>query len=157
MSGLWISLFSNPRNLRNGFVWRFACQGFRLRPLLSMAGAAFLAVISGCASLDTSATARLVAPLRDGIIAGELGEGLPERARKQAVQAEYKALESGLTGAPVEWRSGDIQGTVTPQQPYSVGSNNCRRYTHTISQDGSTRSATGTACRREDSSWRPLS
>jgi surface antigen len=122
-----------------------------------MTGAASLAVLTGCASLDNSAAARVAAPLRDGIIAGELGQDLPERARNRAVETEYKALEGGLTGAPVEWRSGDIQGTVTPQQPYSVGSINCRRYTHTITQDGRARSATGTACRREDGSWRPLS
>ena len=112
--------------------------------------------LAGCATTGSGDTARLAAPLRDGILAGDLGTNLPDKARKRAADAEYKALEGGQTGAPVTWKVADIQGTVVPQQPYSVGSTNCRRYTHTITQDGAARSATGTACRR-DGVWKPLS
>jgi surface antigen len=113
-------------------------------------------LLAGCASLDSSDTMKLAAPLREGILAGDLGTELPDKVKKRAADAEYKALEGGQTGAPVNWKVAEVQGTVVPQQPYSVGSTNCRRYTHTITQDGIARSATGTACRR-DGLWRPLS
>lgn len=132
-------------------------KGCGLRPLMIIACVAMFATTSGCATPDTGSASRLAAPLREGIIAGDLGAELPERAKKRAAEAEYKALEGGLAGAPISWKVGDVQGTVVPQQPYSVGSINCRRYTHTITEDGKARSATGTACRREDGAWRPLS
>jgi surface antigen len=104
-------------------------------------------VLSGCSTLESSDTVRL--------LAGDLGAELPDKAKKRAADAEYRALEAGQTGAPVTWKLAEVQGSVVPQQPYSVGSTNCRRYTHTITQDGMARSATGTACRR-DGVWRPL-
>jgi surface antigen len=114
--------------------------------------------VSGCTTFDTSGTARISAPLREGVLAGDIGQGLTDRARRKAAEAEYKALEGGKAGVPVAWRLNEtVQGSVVPEQPYSVGAANCRRYTHTISQDGKVRSATGTACRREDGVWRPLS
>ena len=118
--------------------------------------AAFLA-LGGCVTLDTSGTTKLASPLREGVLAGELGTGLSERARRKAAEAEYKALEGGQAGVPVAWKLNDlVQGSVVPEQPYSVGSANCRRYTHTVSQDGVVRTGTGIACRREDGVWRPL-
>ncbi len=125
-----------------------------LRKLIFMAVASLS--LSSCATLDSSETMKLAAPLRDGILAGDLGAELPDKVKKRAADAEYKALEGGQTGAPVTWKIAEVQGTVVPQQPYSVGSTNCRRYTHTITKDGIARSATGTACRR-DGVWRPLS
>jgi surface antigen len=124
-----------------------------LRAFFGMAVAAL--VLSGCSTLESSDTVRLAAPLREGILAGDLGAELPDKAKKRAADAEYRALEAGQTGAPVTWKLAEVQGSVVPQQPYSVGSTNCRRYTHTITQDGMARSATGTACRR-DGVWRPL-
>jgi surface antigen len=128
----------------------------RFRLLIPLCSA--ILAVSGCTTLDTSGTTRISAPLRDGVLAGDIGTGLSERARKKAAEAEYKALEGGRAGVPVAWRLNEtLQGSVVPEQPYSVGAANCRRYTHSISQDGEVRSATGTACRREDGVWRPLS
>ena len=113
--------------------------------------------LSGCDSFGASASANLSLALRGGILSGDLGAGLPENARRSAADAEYRALEGGQTNAPVAWKISDtLQGSVVPQQPYAVGSANCRRYTHTITQAGAIRTATGTACRREDGVWRPL-
>lgn len=114
-------------------------------------------LVSGCSTFEANSGGTTVLSLRDGILAGELGAGLPEKASKRAAEAEYRALESGLTGAPLAWKVSDaIQGSVVPQQPYAIGAANCRRYTHTVSIDGQIRTATGTACRREDGVWRPL-
>jgi len=133
--------------------WRLRGE-FHLRAFLCIAVAAL--VLSGCSATGNGDTARLAAPLREGILAGDLGAELTDKAKKRAADAEYRALEAGQTGAPVTWKLAEVQGSVVPQQPYSVGSTNCRRYTHTITSDGMARSATGTACRREGV-WRPLS
>ena len=45
---------------------------------------------------------------------------------------------------------------VVAAQPYRVGSQDCRQYTHTVVQDGQTKTARGTACRNADGSWTPL-
>ena len=117
------------------------------------------AILAGCASVASGAVNNLVEPLRSqGILAGQLGQGLPQDAVARAAEAEYRALEAGQTGAPTAWRSSDrIFGSVVPQQPYSVGPSNCRRYSHTISVNGESRQASGTACRQGNGSWRPLS
>lgn len=120
---------------------------------------AALIVLAGCSASRGGPELRLAVPLKDaGVLSGKLGAGLPEQALARAAEAEYRALEGGQTGAPVAWKHSDaVFGSVVPQQPYSVGSINCRRYSHTISVSGETRAASGTACRQENGSWRPLS
>ena len=114
-------------------------------------------LLTGCATLASGAVTNLSAPLRQGVLSGKLGEGLPQDALAMASDAEYRALERGQTGMPIAWKSSErIFGSVVPQQPYSVGPTNCRRYLHTISVSGETRAATGTACRQETGAWRPL-
>lgn len=93
-----------------------------------------------------------------------LGNGLVGNAslepadRKQALQAEYQTLEYSPAGKVVEWKngSGSRAGEVVAAQPYQVGSQNCRQYTHTIRIEGTPQSARGTACRNEDGSWTRL-
>lgn len=93
-----------------------------------------------------------------------LGNGLVGNAalepadRKQALQAEYQTLEYSPAGKVVEWKnsSSNRSGEVVAAQPYQVGSQNCRQYTHTIRIDGTPQSARGTACRNEDGSWTRL-
>ena len=56
------------------------------------------------------------------------------------------------------WKaSADVFGSVVPQQPFTVGATNCRRYAHTVSVSGRVTSAAATACRGEDGVWAPLS
>lgn len=112
----------------------------------------------GCTSTNASIPPGMVESLDAGVLSGDLGDPLDTKARKLAAEAEYKALEGGQTGLPVPWKLTDnIYGNVVPQQPYSVGSANCRRYVHTINSKGEIRSATGTACRDDDGVWQPLS
>jgi surface antigen len=93
-----------------------------------------------------------------------LGNGLVGNAsldpddRKRALQAEYQALEYSPAGKVVEWKNtgSSRSGEVVAAQPYQVGSQNCRQYTHTIRIDGTPQSSRGTACRNEDGSWTPL-
>jgi surface antigen len=103
-------------------------------------------------------------PAKTGVLAA-LGNGLignnpslDASDRKRALQAEYQALEYSPAGKTVEWKnsSGSRTGEVVAAQPYQVGSQNCRQYTHTVRIDGTPQSARGTACRNEDGSWTPL-
>lgn len=101
--------------------------------------------------------ATVVGALAGGVIGGNIGRNLDARSREVALQAEYNALENGRSGQPVAWQgTGSTYGQVVPQQPYQVGSQDCRRYTHTIYIEGQPSQASGTACRNPDGTWRPL-
>ena len=115
------------------------------------------ALVVGCTTLGAGQSSVLASSLQSGILAGEVGAGLNAPARALAATAEYEALESGRAGVPVSWKQSDrVYGNVVPQQPFSVGATNCRRYVHTVTVGGADRSAAGTACRSEDGVWEPL-
>jgi hypothetical protein len=69
-----------------------------------------------------------------------------------------RALEHTQSGQPVTWKSdrSGLYGTVVAAQPYRVGSQDCRQYSHTVFASGQSRNARGTACRNADGSWTPL-
>lgn len=101
--------------------------------------------------------ATIVGALAGGVIGGSIGRGLDTQSKDAALAAEYNALERGSAGQPVAWQgTSGTYGQVVPQQPYQVGSQNCRRYTHTIYIDGTPQEASGTACRNPDGTWQPL-
>jgi surface antigen len=100
----------------------------------------------------------IISAMGGGLIGGSIGSGLRESDRRTALQAEYRALEHTPAGKPVEWQgaSSNLSGSVTAAQPYRVGSQDCRQYTHTVSSGGQSHTARGTACRNPDGSWTPL-
>ncbi|GAB1581409.1 hypothetical protein PPNSA23_13520 [Phyllobacterium phragmitis] len=97
-------------------------------------------------------------------VLGALGNGLlgasanrlDPASRKKALEAEYRALEYAPVGQVTNWKSGSGSGDVVAAQPYQVGSQNCRQYTHTFTIDGAPQTMRGTACRNPDGSWTPL-
>ncbi|KAA6206429.1 MAG: hypothetical protein DU429_03640 [Candidatus Tokpelaia sp.] len=85
--------------------------------------------------------------------------GLLSTAEKdQAAAAEYQALEYKKAGEAVPWGKAGARasGIVTPGQPYRVGTQNCRQYSHNWVINGVPHVARGSACRNEDGSWTPL-
>lgn len=126
--------------------------------------AVLLIGLSGCAStskmsdsLTLATVSTLAKPLSAGILGGDLGESLDRTSMNRAIQAEYIALEKGQSGSPVSWKGlAEISGKVIPQQPYQVGSTDCRRYEHILQDGGTEKRATGTACRNDKGSWVPL-
>lgn len=132
---------------------------------------AALSVLAGCSStalsrpeggglMTPSAEAAREAILRNmagGLIGGSIGSSLSERERRTALEAEYRALEYTPSGQAVAW-TGDAghAGEVVAAQPYRVGSQDCRQYTHKVTIGGQTSQARGTACRNADGSWTPL-
>lgn len=114
----------------------------------------------GGVSATAPATAdSIITAMNGGLIGGSLGTNIPNRDRRRALEAEYRALEYTPVGTPVAWRSEDgrITGRVVAAQPYRVGSQDCRQYSHTISAGTEERDARGTACRNPNGSWTLLS
>ena len=128
-----------------------------------------MAALTGCLSSDLrsnggqaagpAAPSAILRALDGGLVgrSGLSGLAQPEMAR--ALEAEYRALEYGSAGAPVPWQgaSGAVGGEVVPGQPYRVGSQDCRPYSHSIRDGSGSRMMRGTACRNADGSWTPLS
>lgn len=117
-------------------------------------GAATGAVVGGAlgnGSLGAVAAGAVVG----GFLGNALGSELDAADQRRAVDAQYRALEYGRTGAPVEWRGGRGRyGDVVAGSPYRVNDYNCRDYTHTIYIDGRPEVARGTACKQPDGTWR---
>lgn len=116
---------------------------------------------TGLASLGGGSTEQkpetsLLTSLGNGLL-GSAANQLNAADRKKALEAEYRALEYSPAGKAVSWSgSGSNSGDVTAAQPYQVGSQNCRQYSHSFNIGGSQQTSRGTACRNPDGSWTPL-
>lgn len=90
-----------------------------------------------------------------GLIGGKLGGALDRADRTAAFEAEYKALEYSRGGELVAWTgiSGAASGKVVAAQPYRVGSQDCRQYSHELTLSAAVTNARGTACRNGDGTW----
>lgn len=117
-------------------------------------------------------------PASEKVIIMAMGQGLlgssidflSKDERRHALEAEYKALEYAKAGEAVSWGAGSAHregtqagtgdkrasGSVVAGQPYQVGSQNCRQYSHSFIIGGVPRTARGSACRNPDGSWVPL-
>lgn len=134
-----------------------------------------LLAVSGCATTGlggggqgaTSASvpapggkpaATTISAVGGGLVSGSIGQGLTDREKRSGLEAEYKALEYTASGQKVTWKSdrSNHYGEVVAAQPYRVGSQDCRQYTHTVYTGGAGQTARGTACRNPDGSWTPL-
>lgn len=90
-----------------------------------------------------------------GLVGGVFGADLNAEDRQLAVNAEYKALEYGKVGVNSQWAgsNGSTSGKVVAAQPYRVGSQDCRQYSHEILVGGVSKRSRATACRNNDGSW----
>ena len=94
-----------------------------------------------------------------GLLGNRIGAAMDDEDKKRAYEAQAQALESGQSGAPVNWRNPDSgrYGTVVPGPAYQQAGNTCRQYTHTIYIEGKPQTARGAACRNPDGTWTPVS
>lgn len=121
-----------------------------------------LTMLSGCLTNGGGPgggpTLPVVRGMQGGLVGATIGKKLDTADRRSALEAEYRALEYTQGGQTVAWKGADAgtSGQVVPGQPYRVGSQDCRQYTHTILAGGGSESARGTACRNADGSWTPL-
>lgn len=116
------------------------------------------AAAASAASTEPATSAAIIGAMAGGLIGGKVGQGLSEREKRIALEAEYRALEYTPSGQSVPWKADATgnSGEVTAAQPYRVGSQDCRQYSQTVTIGGQQRSARGTACRNPNGSWTPL-
>jgi surface antigen len=131
------------------------------RASLALLGCALF--LGGCASTGKVGTAQAangsssyIAALGGGIVGKETGLSISKADRQRALEAEYRALEAAPGGQPVTWEGSGVAGSVVATAPFQVGSQNCRQYSHTITQKGQENAARGVACRNTDGTWTPL-
>jgi surface antigen len=111
---------------------------------------------------DTATATGSVAPngkiVIGGIAAKEIGRRMGEQERRIAAETEFRALEYGRSGAPVDWKNPATRhrGSIVPGRPYQAGNQYCRAYTHTIYTGTSPDMAKATACRSPDGTWRSV-
>lgn len=120
---------------------------------------AFGEVSGGARDSDNKlAGSALVNALNGGIIPADVSAQMNPATRDAALQAEYQALEYTPPGQKVTWGEpgAPLAGEVVASQPYRVGSQDCRQYTHTFFAGGAPEESRGTACRNPDGSWTPL-
>jgi surface antigen len=91
-----------------------------------------------------------------GIIGSEVGKSLDRADRAYMQRTTQESLETGRTGSTSSRRNPDSGhgGTVTPQRTYETAQGPCREYQQTVTIDGRTERAYGTACRQADGSWK---
>jgi surface antigen len=126
-------------------------------------------VASGCATSSrsgmgsplafastTSSRDIYTASLNGGLVSLAKGISVSGSDKQLALQAEYKALEAAPGGQAVTWQGSDVRGEVIAAPPYQVGSQNCRQYTHSITEGGTSVVERGAACRNPNGTWTPL-
>ncbi|MBZ0164439.1 MAG: hypothetical protein K8H74_17230 [Notoacmeibacter sp.] len=128
----------------------------------SGAGAQSGANSIGPLALGETGTSRgaeaLTASLRGGLLSDIPEVALSGDDTRLALGAEYRALEYKKAGETVTWEGtdGKERGEVSSGQPYRVGTQDCRQYSHTVFVNGQPYTARGAACRNEDGSWARL-
>lgn len=118
-------------------------------------------LVAGCVFKQSStkmATENVIYRSMGNGLIGDLIKEIPAGERNRALQAEYKALEYTDSGNAINWSTSDdiASGIVTPGQPYRVGSQDCRQYSHSFIIRGIPQTNRGSACRNPNGSWSPL-
>ncbi len=109
-------------------------------------------------SENSKADPTLVALSSGGLLRNSVGQKLTLNERKQAVSAEFEALEYSPAGETVNWGNPFFgnSGVVVASKTYDVGSSNCRQYVHTLQIKGKSETVKATACKEQDGTWVPL-
>ncbi len=97
--------------------------------------------------------------LLGALIGSEIGKRLDERDRLLMSQSTQKTLESSPSGEVTNWRNPDTghSGTVVAEPvAEKTGGEICREFTQTITIEGKTETAKGTACRQPDGTWKVI-
>ena len=125
--------------------------------LLGGAGGGLLGASLGKdASGDRGYVYTAVGTLLGAMIGNSIGSSLDEMDQQYAGYAATDALEYNRSGTPASWRNPDSgnHGYTVPTRTYRQGGRDCRDYETTIYVDGRPETATGSACRQPDGTWR---
>lgn len=97
-----------------------------------------------------------VGTLLGAYVGSEVGKSLDRADRIHAARTARETLEHEPTGSTGTWVNPDTghSGTITPRRTFqSRRGETCRDYETTVTIDGRTESAYGTACRGSDGRW----
>lgn len=95
--------------------------------------------------------------LLGALLGSEAGKSLDRADQAYLGRANQQAFETARSGTAVSWRNPDSgnYGTVVPQQAYQTTSGQyCREFQQTVTVQGASQQAYGTACRQPDGSWK---
>lgn len=94
--------------------------------------------------------------LLGGYLGKSIGASLDRADMVYYNRTSQETLETVKTGTEATWSNPDSgnYGTITPTKTYSAANGQyCREYQQTITVDGRTERAYGTACRQNDGTW----
>ena len=130
--------------------------GFGKKTQIGAAGGAatggLLAAAVGASPLGLAAGVIL-----GGIAGGAVGNMLDNEDKEAALKAHQQSLASSPDGQTTSWTdpSDGHTGTYTPKNTYTTSDGlTCRDYEQTVTIDGRSETAIGTACKTADGSWR---
>ncbi|MGV8953367.1 MAG: hypothetical protein ACOH2M_19885 [Cypionkella sp.] len=108
----------------------------------------------GPSPAQTQQTAMLATGISNGFVAPGALALMTARDSSEANSAQYRALQSGRPGAPIQW-AGDTGTTGKVEVgPYvKVNSLDCRNFTHTVKAKGQDFVTKGMACREVAGNW----
>jgi len=98
-----------------------------------------------------------VGTLAGAWLGSAIGRNMDETDRLKAQRTTQDSLEYNKTGTTSTWSNPDsgYKGTTTPIRTYQTADQQaCREYRSTVTIDGRTEEAVGTACREPDGTWR---
>ncbi len=101
--------------------------------------------------------AMVVGTLGGAYLGSEVGKSLDAADRLMMEKNAQKSLEYSKVGTATAWKNPDSgnSGTFKPTRTYAATSGaTCREYESTIYVDGKEETATGTACRQPDGTWK---
>lgn len=119
---------------------------------LGAAGGGLLGAAAG-----GKATGIAAGVLLGGLAGGAVGSYLDDQDKRTAAATTQQALESQPTGTTSTWKNPDsgASGSVTPVRTYQAADGQyCREYAQTVTIEGKSQKAYGTACRQPDGSWK---
>jgi surface antigen len=111
---------------------------------------------SGSGQLAATAAGTLIGAL----LGSEVGKSLDRADQQYMTKTTQRTLEDTPSGTTASWRNPDSgnYGTVTPEPAYQTTSGQyCREFQQTVTVNGETQRAYGTACRQPDGSWKIVS
>ena len=99
----------------------------------------------------------VIGTLGGAYLGSEIGKSLDAADRMYMEKNAQSTLEYSQVGVESSWKNPDSghSGTFKPTRTYAATSGqSCREYESTIYIDGREETATGTACRQPDGSWK---
>ena len=132
-----------------------ACAQAGPKTAIGAAGGAAAGGLIGAAA-GGGAEGIIAGVLLGGLLGGAIGNTLDQRDREFAARSQNDSLERYQDGQQSSWNNPNTghYGSTTPTRTYQRPSGQyCREFQQSVTVDGQSQNAFGTACRQPDGSW----